>query len=216
MINVKTMSELVNYILAFSGQLGYGGILLLMTVESSFIPFPSEVVIPPAAYLASQGEFNIFLVVFYGIIGSLLGAIINYFLAFYLGRAIIYRLADHKVGHFLFLSSSQVKKAEDFFAKHGGLSTFIGRLVPVVRQLISMPAGFARMSLFKFIAFTALGSGLWTLVLAFLGYWFGSNKEALSNYYGAISNFFLITFLILIVVFLTKKIKKARDKKNVA
>lgn len=208
------MTEIVNYILALSEQLGYGGILLLMTIESSFIPFPSEVVIPPAAYLAAQGEMSLFLVIFYGVLGSLLGAILNYFLALYFGRAIIYKLVDHRAGRFLLLSSAQVKKAEDFFAKYGSLSTLVGRLVPVVRQLISIPAGFARMNFTKFIIFTALGSAIWVTILALLGYWFGANKEILSKYYGAISYFFLIAALLLTAIFVFRKIKKTGNKKT--
>ncbi len=136
----------------FSG-LGYLGVFFLMVVESSFIPFPSEVIIPPAAYLASRGQMDIFLVIISGVLGSVLGAIINYFLAFWLGRPIIYSLTETKFSRLVFVSFRQVKKAEDFFLSYGVFSTFFGRLIPVIRQLISLPAGFCRMNFFKFVLF---------------------------------------------------------------
>ena len=139
-------------------HLNYFSISVLMTIESSFIPFPSEVVIPPAAYAACNPEnqslyvtdyklLNVFLVVLFGTLGALIGAFINYFLALYLGRPIIYKFADSKLGHLLLLDSSKIKKAEDYFVKHGNSSTFIGRLLPGIRQLISIPAGLAKMKL---------------------------------------------------------------------
>lgn len=198
--------ELINAFLALTQNLGYGTITLLMTIESSFIPFPSELIIPPAAFLASQGELNIFLVIFYGILGSLIGALINYYLALYLGRIIIYKIADHKILNILLINSKKIKKAEDFFLKYGRTSTFVGRLVPVIRQLISLPAGFAKMNLKLFVFYTGLGSGLWVAVLAFLGYYFGHNQELFLQYYQEIS----IIFLALAIIVFTVRIYKGK------
>jgi len=203
------MNEIINLILNFSQSIGYPGIIILMTIESSFIPFPSEIVIPPAAYLASLGEMDIFLVIISGIIGSLLGAIINYFLALTLGRKIIYCLANTKVAKMLLINENKVVKAENYFLKYGNLSTFIGRLVPAVRQLMSIPAGFSKMHFGKFIFYTFLGSATWTMTLALLGYSFGANQELFEKYYQEISLFFIILSLVIITgVIIYKKKKK--------
>lgn len=175
--------EFINLLLSLSEKLGYGGIVFLMTVESSFIPFPSEVVIPPAAYLASTGSMNIWLVIASGILGSLLGASLNYFLALTLGRTIVYRLVNYRIAKMFLLNEQKLKNAEEYFLKFGNISTFLGRLVPAVRQLISIPAGFSKMKFGNFLFFTFLGSGLWTVILAVLGYTLGSNKELLEHYY---------------------------------
>jgi len=201
------MVAFVNYLLAFSAKIGYPGIVFLMTVESSFIPFPSEIIIPPAAYLASQGQFNIYLVIIAGVAGSLIGAAINYFLAMTLGRRIVYSLAGTKISKLLLITEKKIKKAEDYFLLYGAISTFLGRLVPAVRQLISIPAGFSRMNFKKFIFYTALGSGLWTIILAVIGYVFGSNKELLEKYYTNITYLAIIVVILIIVVIIYKKIK---------
>lgn len=142
-------------------------IILLMTIESSFIPFPSEIVVPPAAYF---GEVSLVMVIVCATIGADLGAIINYFLAQWIGRPIVYKFADSRLGHMCLLSSEKIAKAEAFFNKHGVISTLIGRLVTGVRQLISIPAGLARMNFGKFILYTTIGAGLWNTVLALIGY----------------------------------------------
>ena len=142
-------------------------IILLMTIESSFIPFPSEIVVPPAAYF---GEMSLIMVILCATIGADMGAIINYFLAQWIGRPIVYKFADSRLGHMCLLSSEKIAKAEAFFNKHGVISTLIGRLVPGVRQLISIPAGLARMNFGKFILYTTIGAGLWNTVLALIGY----------------------------------------------
>lgn len=152
-------------------NLNYWTITLLMAIESSFIPFPSEVVVPPAAYkAAATGELNVWLVIFFATLGALIGAFINYFLALWLGRPIVYKFANSRLGHMCLLDEQKVKKAEDFFVHHGVVATLVGRLVPAVRQLISIPAGLARMNLAKFALYTAIGAGLWNGVLATLGY----------------------------------------------
>jgi len=198
----------VDVLLNFAAQIGYWGIVLLMTLESSFIPFPSELVIPPAAYLAAQGQLNICLVILAGVAGSILGAVFNYFLAYYLGRPLIYRLAKKPWARFLLISEKQVAKAEYFFNRYDRASTFFGRLVPVVRQLISLPAGFVRMSLSRFIVYTFLGSLIWSAVLAALGYFFGANEELWHSYYQEIS-WVIIIFVILLVFYI---IYRRREK----
>ncbi|MFH1388292.1 MAG: DedA family protein [Patescibacteria group bacterium] len=203
------LETIINWGLDLISEIGYLGITLLMTIESSFIPFPSEIVIPPAAYLAQQGEMNIFLVILSGIIGSLLGALINYFLAYTLGRKIIYSLADSKILKFLLINKEKVVKAEKYFLKYGNFSTFIGRFIPAVRQLISIPAGFSKMNLKNFTLYTFLGSSIWVIVLAILGYAFGSNKELIAEYYEYISISFVVLSVILIIGLIIKnKIKK--------
>ena len=152
-------------------NMNYGNITLLMAVESSFIPFPSEVVVPPAAYkAAASGELNVWLVVLFATLGALIGAFVNYFLAVWLGRPIVYKFANSRFGHMCLLDEQKVVKAEEFFVRYGVAATLVGRLVPAVRQLISIPAGLARMNIAKFALFTAIGAGLWNGVLAALGY----------------------------------------------
>ena len=152
-------------------NLNYWTVTLLMAIESSFIPFPSEVVVPPAAYkAAATGEMNVFLVVFFATLGAVIGAFINYFLAVWLGRPIVYKFANSRFGHMCLLDEQKVVKAEEFFVRYGVVATLVGRLVPAVRQLISIPAGLARMNIAKFALFTAIGAGLWNGVLAALGY----------------------------------------------
>lgn len=152
-------------------NLNYWTITLLMAIESSFIPFPSEVVVPPAAYkAAASGELNVWLVIFFATLGALIGALINYLLAVWLGRPIVYKFANSRIGHMCLLDEQKVVKAEEFFVRYGVAATLVGRLVPAVRQLISIPAGLARMNIAKFALFTAIGAGLWNGVLAALGY----------------------------------------------
>ena len=163
--------ESVGFIEWCLDNLNYWTITLLMAIESSFIPFPSEVVVPPAAYkAAASGELNVWLVVFFATLGALIGAFINYGLAVLLGRPIVYKFANSRIGHMCLLDQEKVETAEKFFNKHGAVATFIGRLVPAVRQLISIPAGLARMNIAKFALFTAIGAGLWNGVLAAMGY----------------------------------------------
>lgn len=166
----------------------YWVIILLMAIESSFIPFPSEIVIIPAAYLttattmaaatatagavamtAPTSDLNVYLIVLFGTIGAIIGALINYGLSIWIGRPLVYKFANSRVGHMCLISEEKVQKAEVYFEKHGAMGTFFGRLVPAVRQLISIPAGLARMNIFKFVTYTALGSALWNGILAALG-----------------------------------------------
>ncbi|GHU77109.1 membrane protein [Bacteroidia bacterium] len=187
----------------YMDNMNYGTITLLMTVESSFIPFPSEVVVPPAAYKASQegSDMNIVLVVLFATLGALIGAIINYFLAMWLGRPIIYKFAESSFGRMCLLSSEKVKHAEDYFTRHGKLSTFIGRLVPAVRQLISIPAGLAKMHFPTFLLFTFLGAGIWNIVLAVLGYIAEGNSDIINEYSKELS-YVLLGLGVLFVLYL--------------
>lgn len=204
------MSEIVNFFLSITQGMGYLGVFLLMAVESSFIPFPSEIVIPPAAYLASKGEMNIFYIIIIGVLGSLLGALINYFLAYFLGRKVVFYLVKLKYSKFLLISEENLKKAEDLIKRYGSFSTFFGRLLPAVRQLISIPAGFSKMNILAFIFFTTLGSSLWIIILALLGYYFGENQDLLSKYYFEISMFFVgLVASFIFVWFLFKKLSKS-------
>lgn len=168
----------------YNDNLNYGTIALLMAVESSFIPFPSELVVPPAAYKAMQPDsgLNIVFIVIFATIGALVGAFINYFLAKLLGRPIVYKFADSRLGHFLLLDSDKVTKAERFFLEHGAVSTLVGRLIPAIRQLISIPAGLSKMKLWAFALFTAIGATFWNIILAVLGYIAHGQKDLIQTY----------------------------------
>ena len=163
------MEALVKFCLE---HLNYWTVTLFMAIESSFIPFPSEAVVPPAAWKAAvTGEMNVYMVVVFATIGAIIGALVNYYLALWLGRPIVYRFANSSFGHMCLIDEAKVKYAEEYFDKHGAVSTFVGRLVPAVRQLISIPAGLARMGMPRFLLFTTLGAGVWNAILAALGYY---------------------------------------------
>ena len=156
----------------FVENASYLFVFLFMMIESSFIPFPSEVVVPPAAYLAMQkGDMNIFLVVLAATAGALVGALVNYVLSLLIGRPIVYAFANSRFGHACLINQEKVEKAEKYFDNHGAASTFFGRLIPAVRQLISIPAGIAKMNIWVFMLFTSLGALIWNCVLAGLGWW---------------------------------------------
>ena len=206
----------------YADNMNYLSITLLMTLESSFIPFPSEVVIPPAAYVAGKEDstlhvtdnyiLNVLLIVLFGTIGALLGAIINYVLAMWLGRPIIYAFADSKLGHLCLLSSEKVKKAEDYFNDHGKVSTFIGRLIPGIRQLISIPAGLSKMHFGQFLLYTFLGAGIWNIVLALLGYIAHGQMDLIHAYSHELSIAIMALLGIVVVYFVVKAvIKRCRN-----
>ncbi|GHU63004.1 alkaline phosphatase [Bacteroidia bacterium] len=177
-------SIIENVVSWYMDNINYGTITLLMTVESTVIPFPSEGIVPPAAYKASQegSDLNIFLVVLFATIGALIGSTINYCFALWLGRPIIYRFAESKVGKMFLLSSKKIKQAEDYFVKHGKASTFIGRLVPGIRHLISLPAGLARMHFGAFLLYTGIGACIWNIILAIVGYAARDSTELIEKY----------------------------------
>jgi len=205
----------LNWFLNITQGLGYWGVAILMTIESSFIPFPSEVVIPPAAFLASQGKMNLTLIIIAGVAGSIFGALINYILARYLGRPLVYRLAEYRLARWLGVSPENVARAEVYFFKNANSATFWGRLIPVIRQLVSLPAGFSRMPFGKFVFFTALGSAVWVSILAALGYLVGSNQALLQKYYQEIS-WGCLFIGILWIVWHIKKGRRRKQKNGVA
>jgi membrane protein DedA with SNARE-associated domain len=166
-------------------HMNYWTITFLMAIESSFIPFPSEIVVAPAAYKAAQGDLNIFLVVFFSTLGALIGAIFNYFLSLWVGRAALYAFAETRIAAMLLIDVKGIEKAEQYFIKNGAISTLIGRLIPGIRQLISIPAGLARMDLKSFLLYTTLGALAWNTILALLGYF--TPRELVEKYYSEIS-----------------------------
>ena len=206
----------------YANNMNYLSITLLMTVESSFIPFPSEIVIPPAAYVAGKEDstlhatdsypINVLLIVLFGTIGAMLGAIINYLLAMWLGRPIIYAFADSKVGHLCLLSSEKVKKAEDYFNDHGKVSTFVGRLIPGIRQLISIPAGLSKMNFGQFLLYTFLGAGIWNIVLALLGYIAHGQMDLIHAYSHELSIAIMALLAVAVIYFIAKAIIKRYKK----
>ncbi|RLD94934.1 MAG: DedA family protein [Aquificota bacterium] len=201
------LHQVVMWIVKTMGSLGYPGILVLMFLESSFFPFPSEVVIPPAGYLASKGEMNILLVILCGTLGSLLGALFNYWISLALGRPFFQRY-----GKYFLVSDKTLSRVDLFFDRHGHISTLIGRLLPGIRQYISLPAGMARMNIPLFILFTSLGAGLWVMVLALVGYLVGHNQELLKLYLNKTVWAMVILSILLALVYLVwhrKRSKKA-------
>ena len=206
----------------YSAHMNYASITALMTIESSFIPFPSEVVIPPAVYVAASPEsalcvtgnylLDVLLIVLFGTIGAMLGAIINYGLAVWLGRLIIYKFADSRLGHLCLLSSEKVQKAEAYFNEHGKVSTFVGRLIPGIRQLISIPAGLAKMHFGQFLLYTFLGAFIWNSILALLGYVAHGQADLINQYSHELSVAILVLLGVVVVYFVAKKIIKSVKK----
>ncbi|MDD5034741.1 MAG: DedA family protein [Methylococcaceae bacterium] len=171
------LHEAINWLVSTIGSMGYTGIFLLMAMESSVIPIPSEVVMPPAGYLAQQGKMDLALVILSGTAGSLVGAYVNYFAARFLGRPLLL-----KYGQYVLITEEHFDSVENYFKQHGEISTFIGRLLPVVRHLISLPAGLANMNHVKFSLYTLLGAGIWVSVLTWIGYFIGENQELILKY----------------------------------
>ena len=184
----------------YMANLNYFTVALLMAIESTFLPLPSEVVVPFAAYKAGQGDLNVFMVVFLGTVGALSGSLINYTLAYYLGRPIVYRFAGSKLGRVFLLSKEKVVHAEEFFIRNGKTSTFIGRLVPGVRHLISIPAGLAKMNLRDFMLFTFVGAGIWNIILAVIGFYLYEIRDQIFPYIGHILLFLGAVFTIYLVI----------------
>ena len=180
----------------------YWTIALMMAIESTFLPLPSEIVIPPAAYKAANGDLNIFLVILAGTFGAVMGALFNYYFAKLLGNRLLMKFAETRLARMMMVTSRNIEKSELYFRKHGKISTLIGRLVPGVRHLISLPAGLAGMKLRDFILYTAIGSMSWNIILALMGYFFYSQKELLNKYFAHISlgllamGFFYVFYLV--------------------
>jgi membrane protein DedA with SNARE-associated domain len=199
------MHEMIGWLVQTIGALGYPGIFLLMAMESSVIPIPSEVVMPPAGYLSQQGHMNMTLAILCGTAGSLVGAYANYFAAHYLGRPLIL-----KYGKYVWITEEKFSKVERFFQDHGEISTFIARLLPVVRHLISLPAGLVGMNHLKFTIYTILGAGIWVTVLSCIGYFIGANQDLIMTY----SHQALIGVLIVSAVIIAVYVRNHRRKKQ--
>ena len=210
------MSLVDNIITWYSAHMTYASITALMAVESSFIPFPSEVVIPPAAFVAGQPEsvlcatgnylVDVLIIVLFGTLGAMIGAIINYGLSVWLGRIIIYKFADSKVGHLCLLSSEKIQRAEEYFREKGNVSTFVGRFIPGIRQLISIPAGLSRMHFGSFLWWTCLGAFIWNCILAAIGYVAAGQMDRIKEYSHELSVAILVLLGAVILYFVIKKI----------
>jgi len=200
------LHELAQQLVDLIFDWGYLGIFIMMAIESSFIPFPSEIVLVPAGYLASQGEMSVTYIMISAICGSIVGALVNYYLAFTLGRKFLLRY-----GKYFFISHEALEKMEHYFKKHGHISTFTGRLIPGIRQLISIPAGLAKMNLLEFTVFTTLGAGIWALILTLLGYFIGENQELIKEYLKEITT--LVLVLLVIVGAIYYRYQKKRNLK---
>jgi len=197
--------QIAETIVQYIGDMGYWGIFLLMFLESTFFPFPSEIIMIPAGYLAFKGEMNIYIVILVGILGSVAGALFNYYLARSFGRVFILRY-----GKYFFIKEQTLDKLESFFSKHGEISTFTGRLIPGIRQLISLPAGLARMNIARFSFYTALGAGIWVIVLVAVGYVVGSNEELISEYLKSATLITLIS-VVFITIFYVVRNKRRKE-----
>ena len=215
------MTIIDNVIAWYSAHMSYASITAFMAVESSFIPFPSEVVIPPAVYVASEADsalcatgvygVDVMLIVLFGTLGAMIGAIINYALSVWLGRLIIYRFADSKIGHLCLLSGEKLEKAEAYFREHGNVSTFVGRFIPGIRQLISIPAGLSRMHFGWFLFYTFLGAFIWNCILALLGYIAHGQMDLIKEYSHELSIAILVLVGLVAVYLIGKQvIKKVR------
>ena len=205
----------------YSAHMSYWSIGGLMAVESSFIPFPSEVVVPPAAYVVGVDSasalcvsehywVNVALIILVASLGAILGAVINYALSVWLGRLIIYKFADSRLGHMLLLSSEKIQRAEAYFNEHGKVSTFVGRLIPGIRQLISIPAGLARMNFGAFLGYTFLGASIWNTVLALLGVVAKGNQDLIEQYSHELSIGILAVLALVVIWFIVKYILKSK------
>jgi membrane protein DedA with SNARE-associated domain len=191
------MNAFLNWLIEAIGTMGYSGILFLMFIESTFIPLPSELVIPPAGYLIYQKQMNWFGVIASGTAGSLLGALFNYGIAIFLGRPFILRY-----GKYFGVSERHFRKGEDFFLQHGNISTFVGRLILGVRHYISFPAGLCRMNLMKFCFYTAFGAGIWVCILAYIGYFVGNNRERIMEVSRQWTVYIIIGCILLVVLYI--------------
>ena len=212
----------MNFISSLLSQLNYGTIFLLMLLESTVIPVPSELVVAPAAYHAAGGNINSWLVILFSTLGANCGASINYWAGWYLGRPLIYKFANSKWGHLCLLNQEKVEKSEKYFYNHGVVATLTGRLIPGIRHLISIPAGLAKMNYWKFLLYTTIGAGLWHTILALLGYYLHTfvPEDQLNNKimeYGEYIKFTIIGILVIVVgyFFIKWSIKRNNNKKTI-
>ncbi|HEC1758379.1 TPA: DedA family protein [Campylobacter lari] len=198
------LSDIIDFLLTLAKDWGYWGIIFLMFIESSFFPFPSEAVMIPAGYLAHQNELNFWLCLLCGTFGALLGALLNYYLCYFLGREVLLKICKY-----FGVNEAKFAQFEAFFNKHGEISTFSGRLIPGLRQYISLPAGLARMNLKKFIFYTSLGAGIWCLILLILGYILGKNEDLIKEYlhFVIIACIIFTTMIVVIYIYIQKRKK---------
>lgn len=218
---MESVAELLKWVLE---NLNYWVVTVFMAIESSFIPFPSEAVVPPAAWKAmADDSMNIMLVVVFATIGADLGALVNYYLARWLGRPIVYKFANSRFGHMCLIDEEKVRHAEEYFRKHGAASTFFGRLIPAVRQLISIPAGLAGMKMGPFLLYTTLGAGIWNTVLAVLGYMIyrftdlktTNDVYVMATKYSHEIGYIILALAVFVVAFIIYKgLKKKSEKKQ--
>ena len=207
------ISTIINFLVSLVGSMGYFGIFILMAIESSIIPIPSEIILPPAGVLISGGNLSFLLVFVISLLGTFLGSIFSYYLAYFVGRKTFEKLTL-KYGKFLFLTQEHLIKTENFFKNHGSTTVFFGRLLPGVRHLISLPAGFSKMNMGKFCLFTGLGAGLWSLVLIGLGYYYGNNQATIISVLDKIGWILvLLIVLILIIWIIVKRMRRAPSYK---
>ena len=200
--------QIMNYLLVIIDKLGYMGIFIGMTIESSFFPFPSEVILFPAGALIANGEMLFLPVFIASLLGVIAGATINFFIAFFIGRTTVDFLIS-KYGKLIFITNKKLEKIDNYFKKHGEITTFVGRFLPGIRQLISLPAGFSKMNYFKFAIFTALGAGIWNLILIYVGYFFGNNPTWINENIGILISLVLIFSLLIIAIYTIYKKEKS-------
>lgn len=205
------LHEMVRWIVSVVGQWGYLGIVIMMALESSFVPFPSEVVMIPAGYLVFEGKMNMAIAIGMGVLGSWLGALVNYYMAVFLGRPFLL-----KWGKYFFINEREFMKVEAFFRRHGEIGTFTGRLIPVVRQYISFPAGLGRMNPVHFLFYTGLGAGIWVTILAWIGYIAGQNQDLIRKYSRQATMLLLIGCALLILIYVLIHRRKAAQTTQVA
>jgi len=203
----QLLDSFVQTMLSTLSSFGYFGIFILMTIESTIIPFPAEIILIPAGALIADNKLNFYLVLIVAIVGSILGALINYALAFLLGRTLINKLT-HKYGKILFINEKSLIKTEKYFEKHGSITTFVGRLIPGIRSFISLPAGFAKMKLVPFCIYTGLGAGIWSAILITIGYLAGTNKEIIKMYLTPLTYIIIIIAIIVSAFYISKNYGK--------
>lgn len=198
------LKEIISVVVSITEQLGYFGIFIGMFLESTLFPIPSEIIMIPAGIASSKGSLNIYLVTFFGVIGNVSGAVFSYYLAFFLGRKIIF-----KIGKYFFIKPQTIENIEVFFKNYGNISVFMGRLLPGFRHFISLPAGLAKMNFKLFLFYTSLGTAIWTSILAFFGYFIGENQDLIFKYLHQITiSLLAITGLIIAMIIIYKKLKK--------